>query len=317
MTPTDLDRTLRTLVEHAWEREVTWSQIQAWASNFTGQTASTDVEREHSLIALSRFIYFGKRLVREMLRALYRDHFESPMIQRVRRNCQHTRDATILRTHFTHELNSTRFIGVGNPSESGAHLLYYFRQINRLSKELFVDIGAAFSEIRPGGRTAALQAKDLSVGRYVFFDDVVGSADQSTSYLSTKLRRIRKANPHVDLRFMCLFASSKGLQALNSKNMFDGRATSLFELDDTYKVFNELQRYFPTGLLETFDIEIFEKMVRHYGQALLPGHATGYKDGQFMLGFTHNTPDNTLPVYWNEGRRITWNPIFVRYDKVY
>lgn len=317
MTPSDLDRTLRTLVEHAWEREVTWSQIQAWSANFTGETASIDVEREHSLIALSRFIYFGKRLVREMLRALYRDHFEAPLIQRARRNSQHTRDSVMLRSNFAQELNSTRFIGVGNPSESGAHLLYYFRQVNRLSKELFVDIGAAFSEIQPGGRTAALQAKDLSVSRYVFFDDVVGSAEQSTLYLSNKVRRIRKANPRLDLRFMCLFASSKGLDALNSKNMFDGKATTLFELDDTYKVFNALQRYFPPGLLGNFSIQIFEEMARHYGQNLFPGHAAGYKDGQFMLGFTHNTPDNTLPVYWNEGRRASWSPIFVRYDKVY
>jgi hypothetical protein len=317
MTPADLDRNLRTLVEHAWDREITWSQIQAWANNFTGQVAPIDVEREHGLIALSRFIYFGKRLVREMLRSLYRDHFESPLIQRVRRNCKNTRDATILRAQFVEELRSTRFIGVGNPSESGAHLLYYFRQINRLSKDLFVDIGAAFSEIRPGGRTAALQAKDLSVGRYVFFDDVVGSGDQSKLYLSTKLRRIREANPRLDLRFMCLFASSKGLETLNSKNLFNGKATSLFELDDTYKVFNALQRYFPNEGVGAFDTEIFEKIARHYGQTLCPGHAAGYKEGQFMLGFTHNTPDNTLPIYWNEGRQSTWNPIFVRYDKVY
>lgn len=317
MTPADIDRSLRTLVEHAWDREVTWSQIQGWAQNFTGQTAAVDVEREHGLIALTRFIYFGKRLVREMLRSLYRDHFESPLIQRVRRNCLNTRDVTILKEQFEQELNSTRFIGVGNPSESGAHLLYYFRQINRLSKDLFVDMGAAFSEVRPGGRIAPLQATDLSACRYVFFDDVVGSAQQSTSYLSAKLRRIRKANPRLDLRFMCLFATSKGLAALNDKDMFDGKATCLFELDDTYKVFNALQRYFPPSLVGAFNNQTFEQMVRHYGQTLFPPHAAGYRDGQLMIGFTHNTPDNTLPIYWNEGRRTPWSPIFVRYDKVY
>ncbi len=317
MTPADLDRTLRTLVDHAWDREVTWSHIQAWVNNFSGQTASIDVEREHSRIALTRFIYFGKRLVREMLRSMYRDHFEAPLIQRVRRNCRDTRNATVLRMHFDQELNSTRFIGVGNPSESGAHLLYYFRQINRLRKELFVDLGAAFSETRPGGRTTPLQATDLSVSRYVFFDDVVGSAQQSSTYLSSKLLRIRKANPQLDLRFMCLFASSMGLEVLNSARLFDGKATSLFELDDTYKVFNAAQRYFPSGLAGSFDTAIFERMARHYGQSLFPGHAAGYRDGQFMLGFTHNTPDNTLPIYWNEGRQIAWSPIFVRYDKVY
>jgi hypothetical protein len=252
-----------------------------------------------------------------MLRSLYRDHFESPLIQRIRRNSRHTRDVTILKNQFNQEKNSTRFIGVGNPSESGAHLLYYFRQINRLSKELFVDVGAAFSEGQPGGRSAELRATDLTVSRYVFFDDVVGSAEQSTRYLSTKLLRIRKANPNLDLQFMCLFATTHGLAALNAKNMFDGKATCLFELDDTYKAFDLLQRYFPSSIASTFDKNIFETMARHYGQILFSPHAAGYKDGQLMLGFTHNTPDNTLPIYWNEGRQTPWSPVFVRYDKVY
>ena len=316
MTPTDTDRALRTLVDHAWDREVTWSQIQAWTENFTGETAAVDVEQEHGRIALTRFIYFGKRLIREMLRSLYRDHFEAPLIQRLRRNSLDTRDLKILQSQFKQELKSTRFIGVGNPSESGAHLLYYFRQINRLPKDLFVDMTTAFNGVPPGGRIANLQATDLSVRHYVFFDDIVGSAEQSTAYLSAKLKRIRRANPQLDLRFMCLFATSHGLELLNDKSMFDGKATCLFELDDTYKAFNALQRYFSPSLAGTFSSQIFEQMVRHYGQTLLPGHVTGYKDGQLMLGFTHNTPDNTLPIYWNEGLTTPWSPIFVRYNKV-
>jgi hypothetical protein len=82
-------------------------------------------------------------------------------------------------------------------------------------------------------------------------------------------------------------------------------------------VLGAAQRYFPSGLAGTFNANLFEQMARHYGQVLFPGHAAGYKDGQFMLGFTHNTPDNTLPIFWDEGRKTPWNPIFVRYDKVY
>lgn len=317
MNSADIDRTLRTLAEHAWEREVTWSHIQAWIENFTGKVTSVDIERDHGLFALTRFTYFGKRLVREMLRSLYRDYFEAPLIQRARRNCSNTRDTTVLKAHYKQELNSTRFIGIGNPSESGAHLLYYFRQVNRLSKELFVDIGAAFNEVQPGGRIGGLQATDMSICRYVFFDDVVGSAEQSTKYLSQKIHRIRKMNPRLDLRFMCLFATTQGLEILNSASLFDGKAVCLFELDSTYKAFNVLQRYFPPALTGKFNHGTFEQMARHYGQTLCPQHPVGYKDGQLMLGFTHNTPDNTLPIFWNEGRRTEWNPIFVRYDKVY
>lgn len=317
MTPVEIERTLRTLVDHAWDREVTWGQIKAWSENFTGATTSQDDEQRHGLIALTRFLYFGKRQVREMLKSLYRDHFEAPLIQRIRRNCNNTKDIPTLRRQYNQELSTTRFIGVGNPSESGAHLLYYFRQINHLPKRLFVDLGSAFIETDPSARSSPLRAIDSRVTRYVFFDDLVGSADQSSAYLKTKLRRVRKANPKLQLRFLCLFATTKGLEVLNKPDLFDGMASCLFELDDSYKAFNPMQRYFSSSLAPAFSLQTFQNMATHYGSTLFPGWPLGYKDGQFLLGFTHNTPDNTLPVFWNEGRSVSWNPIFVRYDKVY
>lgn len=316
MRSAEIEGTLRTLVEHAWDREVTWEQIAAWSENFTGQTVTLDEERTHALIALSRFIYFGKRLVREMLCSLYRDHFEAPLIQRIRRGLRHSRDDGLIREQFKLELAATRFVGLGNPSESGAHLLYYFRQVNHLSKNRFADFGAAFAESTTGEGRAAVQAIDTSVTRYVFFDDLVGSAQQSTAYLGRKLRLIRKTYPTLDLRFMSLFATTGGLATLNGPNLFDGKATCLFELDDTYRAFHARQRYFSPSLGD-FDLNIFRTMAEHYGASLFPGHPLGYKDGQLLLGFTHNTPDNTLPVFWNEGRVTPWSPIFVRYDKEY
>ena len=317
MKAADSHKALRTLVAHAWDQEITWGQISAWAENFSGETAVQSIEREHALTALSRFIYFGKRLVREMLRSLYRDHFEAPTIQRIRRNARGTRDTNLLRIAFEHELGATRFVGVGNPSESGAHLLYYFRQINHLSKELFVDLGGAFAVDGVSNRASPLRPVDPSATRYIFFDDLVGSAEQSKDYLAERLKRIRKHDPSLDLRFMSLFATSKGLGTLNAPGLFDGKATCLFELDDTYKAFHADQRYFPSSLEPEFDVAVFKTMAAHYGSRLKPKHPLGHKDGQLMIGFTHNTPDNTLPIYWNEGTSVPWTPAFVRYDKVY
>lgn len=316
MNSSDLESRLRVLVEHAWDREVTWPQMVAWADNFVGEATDPQTERDHALFALSRFIYFCKRLVREMLKSLYRDHFEAPLVQRIRRNYNYTKDAGLLRRVYKEELESTRFIGVGNPSESGAHLLYYFRQINHLSKDLFLDFGTAFAQQSDGGRAAPLVAADQTVSRYVFFDDLVGTADQSSGYLSTKLRRVRAGNKQLDLRFMSLFATSTGLATLNNAGLFAGKAMCLFELDESFKAFHQLQRYF-LNAPAWFDLATFESLARHYGEKLLPGHPLGYKDGQLLLGFTHNTPDNTLPMFWNEGRNPRWTPIFLRYDKVY
>lgn len=318
----DLEAKLRILASHAWDGEVLWPHIEAWLENFSGSILPQDKEQLCSLFVLSRFIYFGDNLVREMLRSLYRDHFEAPLIQRIRRNCCDTKDSALLRRLFNDELNATRFIGVGNPSESGAHLLYFFRQVNRLKKDLFVDIHGAFAPQTVTSRrvsdpkTVLYLAREANVSRYVFFDDLVGSGTQATRYLSTTLSKIRKSNNGIDLQFKCLFATTKGMERMNAPSMFDGKAVCLFELDDTFKAFSEHPRYFTNApswvvLRELYDIAL------HYGGQIQPDFPLGYKDGQLLLGFSYNTPDNTLPIFWNEGRTKPWSPVFVRYDKVY
>ena len=311
----DYESALRTLAKHAWDGDVQWPEIDAWAKNFKGDVFDADEEQLYALFSLSRFMYFSKRLVREMLKALYRDHFEAPLIQRIRRNSGDTRNIATLRKLYNQELSATRFIGVGNPAESGAHLLYYFRQVNYLPKDLFVDFIAAFSPSKATDKFA-YAARDSRATRYVFFDDLVGSATQVSNYLKRHLARVRAINSDLDLRFMALFATTQGLDKLNEKGLFDGKAMCLFELDDSYKAFGLTSRYF-LHPPPWFDFNKLRNMATTYGSALLPDHPLGYKGGQLLLGFSHNTPDNTLPIFWDEGRRIPWCPVFVRYDKKY
>lgn len=251
-----------------------------------------------------------------MLKSLYRDHFEAPLIQRIRRNCGGTRNTHLLRGMYRNELTATRFIGVGNPAESGAHLLYYFRQVNYLPKDLFVDFSGAFSPIADSSGVISLKQRESSVTRYVFFDDLVGSGTQASDYLSTNLSRLRRANPALDLRFMSLFATANGLKKMNEPKLFDGKAMCLFELDDSYKAFDTSSRYFSSPP-PWFDISTLRRLVEHYGTKLQPERPLGYKNGQLLLGFSHNTPDNTLPIFWDEGVLAPWSPVFVRYDKKY
>ncbi len=304
-----------TLVDHAWDNEVRWQEIQAWAGNFNGQVYPEDKERLYCLFVLSRFMYFGKRLVREMLKSLYRDQFAAPLRQRIRRNYSGTKDAGIIDRAYQAELSATRFVGVGNPAESGAHLLYYFRQVNYLRKSLFVDLAAAFSP-QIDARTGKLRFRqtDVSVSRYVFFDDLVGTGDQVAEYLSDYLRRIRAANPGLDLCMISLFATSAGLKKLNESDLFNGNASCLFELDDSFKAFDASSRYFKNAPSE-IDLSELETLAQRYGVKLWPRWPLGYRNGQLLLGFAHNTPDNTLPIFWEEGRNSPWSPIFIRFDK--
>jgi hypothetical protein len=59
-------------------------------------------------------------MTKEMLISLYRDFIEYPIRQKFLNEVD-------VEKLFKEELNQTRFLGMGNPAESGAHLLYYFR----------------------------------------------------------------------------------------------------------------------------------------------------------------------------------------------
>lgn len=313
---TQYESKLRILVEHAWDQEVRWPHIQAWTQNFCGDAFGLTDEQLYGVFVLSRFMYFSKRLVREMLKSLYRDHFEAPLIQRIRRNCGGTKNTALIRSMYKNELAATRFVGVGNPAESGAHLLYYFRQVNYLQKDLFVDFSGAFSPISDASGVIRFKQREVGVTRYIFFDDLVGSGTQASGYLSSTLSRVRAENPTLDLRFMSLFSTSNGLKKMNETKLFDGKAMCIFELDESYKAFDASSRYFSSPPA-WFNIGTLKTLAEIYGTKLQPSRPLGYRDGQLLLGFSHNTPDNTLPIFWDEGVLAPWNPVFVRYDKQY
>lgn len=316
----EIERRLRILIRQAWDNEIDWDTVGSWLNNFDGQVFDRERERDLTLFALTRFMYFSKRMMREMIRSLYRDQFRAPLIQRIRRNYGHTRDEAKLLDLYRQELQSTRFIGIGNPSESGAHLLYYFRQVNRLKKNLFIDIADAMEptiEIdRAGKSTIKYVTRSAGINRLVFFDDLVGSGDQASNYLADRVTNFRRDCPDVDLRYLCLFGTKNGLARLNVPRLFNGSACCLFEIDETYKAFHAQSRPLANAP-QWFSQADFERLAREYGRKLQPNCELGYANGQLMIGFSHNTPDNALPIFWEEGVNTPWYPIFIRFDKQY
>lgn len=304
---------LMKLSSHAWDDDKKWPEIEEWLKNFTGRCFSKEEEHLLALHLLTHFIYFGNSTIREMLKACYEEQFIIPLKQEIRRNNNDTTNNYLINACLKDEIEKTLFIGAGNPSESGAHLLYYFRQMNNLSKERFSDFYGAFYKDQNSNN---LYPHSSSINRYIFFDDLVASGTQISDYLKDRLAQIRSTNPSIKLQFMCLFATTIGLEALNKSDMFNGNAHCLFHLDDTYKAFGKKSRNFK--LLKRPSRRKLKKFCKFYATYLnfQDPHKLGYKDCQLMIGFSYNTPDNTLPIFWAKDP-IYWTPIFARYSKIY
>ena len=316
---------IKTLNETLWENKALKPEIEKWLHNF-----KTDKEKIHALFMLSKFLYYGASNMRILLKSLYRDLYRYPIIESIRKAYKDSLDETLVESEFDKIQRQTIFMGVGNPSESGAHLLYYFRQENKLSKNLF-----AYTD------DVVVRSKDKDVIKrpdvkyYVFIDDFCGSGSQATTDTNVKrcVEKLRILDHDVKIIYLMLFATSKGIKIVKDSGIYD-YAEAVVDLNETYQCFSDESRIFSCN--PEMEKDFAEDFCFKYGYKLMEAiwkqegiidpsqlhiastkTALGFGNCQLLLGFYHNTPDNTLPVFWCDEDKIDWNPIFKRYNKIY
>ncbi|MDR1556778.1 MAG: hypothetical protein LBS88_07075 [Tannerellaceae bacterium] len=323
----NLKAKIKVLNETLWDNRVLNPSIEKWLANF-----STDKEKLNALYLLSKFMYFGAVPMRNLLKSLYRDLYRYPLIESIRRNNANTLDSYLIEEKFKEEEKNTRFLGVGNPSESGAHLLYFFRQENKLSKKMFVYT----DEILDRSETP-IKLRYPDVKHYVFIDDFCGSGSQATSSdnnIRPCVDEIKKLSADVRISYLMLFATSAGIKNVKDSGLYD-RVEAVVELDNTYKCFDTNSRIYPQRAGFYFEKDFTREFCYRLGRPLFRSvnqkegwtgvdleslsdiTALGWNDCQLLLGFFHNTPDNTLPIIWYDEDDIDWSPIFKRYNKKY
>lgn len=295
---------------------------EKWLDNFQRPNDESEPdERLNALFLLSKFMYFGNLEMRELLKCVFRDLFKYNIISNIRKANGDTLDLNFLNASFMNELRNTRFLGVGNPSESGVHLLYYFRQENALTKNLFFNAYEIFrrdiiveKDIHDyETRRLDFALSDPSIRRYVFIDDFCGSGSQATTYSREIVDKIKELDSEIEVHYLMLFGTEIGVDHIKRNTSFDN-VQSVFTLDDSFKCFSENSRFFQRPQ-EGIDKELCEKICLKYGSVLEPRIPMGYRNGQLLLGLFHNTPDNTLPIMWSDSS--SWTPIFKRYHKIY
>ena len=311
---------IKTLSDTIWDQKAREPQINAWLDNFITDANGTYEDRAlHALYLLSRFMYFGNRQMRELMRVLFRDLYRYPIVQQIRKTNGDTTDIHYIRRAFQEALDKTLFLGVGNPSESGSHLLYYFRQENGLPRTRFIHGHEIFKRSHLSMQNpyaATLSLRDPSVDRYVFIDDFCGSGRQAEAYSKGIVDDIKVLNPAIQVLYFVLLGTKKGMDAVRQRATFN-IAQCVFELDESFQCFSSSSRYFPSPWPEITHA-FGEDICRTYGETLDPKDPLGYGNCQLLLGFQHNIPDNTLPIFWSEGsQEKPWVPLFKRYPKIY
>lgn len=325
---TDSFKALRTRVMTLntclWEKRLDGPSIDRWLENFTGDVVDVEVEREHALFWLSQFMYFGSREIRELLKSLYRDLYLYPVIQEIEDAGRTQATGKTLEDLLSEEVQNTRFFGIGNPSESGVHLLYFFRQENQLRKENFMEAVTLFQKsehMKWGGCLGRRRAvlNDPTIKRYVFLDDICGSGETAIKYSNRVITELLRADPNAKISYCCLFGTKAGLEKVRRESAFSQHVHAVHELDRTYRCLDQDSRYFNVDEYPSIKKELACRLARTYGEKVNVATATGFGDSQLLLGFHHNTPDNTLGIIWQDSAAhkgsAPWTPIFKRYAK--
>lgn len=307
-----------------WEKRLTSEKIEEWLSNFKDED-----EKNAALYLLSRFIFFNERCINMLVKSLYRDLYRYPIISTIRKNNGNTLDEGFIESEFDKVLNQTLFACVGNCSESSAHLQYQLRKQGRVAKNLF-DYYVYDSSTKK-------RYVNRNISRCVFVDDFCGTGRQVSTdkKVVEVIDEVRSIFPSSKMSYYTLVATFDGLDHARRSGVFN-EVESVIEMDDSFKCFSDISRIFSVDT--PFEKTSVEKICKDHGKKLMTHfytyiedltsnpmafdksvdkNALGFLDCQLLVGFHHNTPDNSLPIIWYAEEPQLWTPIFPRDNKIY
>jgi len=266
--------------DFVWKNGINRDNIENWLSNFNGYVFDIPYERQIALWLLSNFVYYNIDEVKHLCKTLFRDFIHYMLINE--------KKEPNIEKNLKDVLNESRFYPLGSAGESGAYIMYYFRQVNKLSNYLIS------------------QPDKLSNIKYkIFVDDVTISGNQAKQYLEKYMDGDKK------IFLLTLISTCESVESLEKKNI---KVISCITLDERSKCFSENSDIFNDYKNKFEDCKQF---AIEYGIKSLSSldieMPMGYKDGEYTFGFFYNTPNNTLPIFWADNSN--WKPIMKRYEK--
>lgn len=270
----------------AWENVISPQGIDKWLANFDGKYfSSVENEQKLALWMLAHFTYYSDNDVRVLCKCLFNLILHQKLIENV--NIKSFDDV------LDELLTDSVFVGLGNASESGRNILYYFRQENKLSKDCF-------------------EINKRKYKNLIFIDDMTMSGTQACEYAES--RNIEAENIYAGF----LIASDEAKRKI-ARSSLGIKPIATMILDNRDKAFSHNSFVFSDTQVHDISAQAKE-FCKMYGsiavadEGYMANHPLGFKDGQYLIGFEYNTPDNTLPIFW--GGSNGWQPIFRRYGKI-
>lgn len=240
---------------------------------------------EHKRIFLNLlgfFDYFDKRKIKSS----YKNQFEKLMLKEIL-------------------MTDTIFLTVGSYGgifNGASEIMPLFRRVNQLPKKRIAQNIGDFSD---------KYDVENSIKNIVLVDDIIGSGTTTKGYIEHLLKFHSKVLKNKKFYIISLVVIEKGVNVIKSfmeeKNLFveilyEKELVKAFSFDNNKIFSNEEQIRNAKKIIKSYDNQIVKREM----------DILGYKGSQGLVAFYHNTPNNTLPIFWESGNSIRWNPLFPR-----
>jgi hypothetical protein len=193
---------------------------------------------------------------------------------------------------------------VDREGKSGAALAYAYRVTNQLSATLAGSIDDAVAFLRQTSKPSIL----------VFVDDFIGSGKtvvQTLGGFQVRWAAEGFGSKGHSCYCVALAGLASGIDYVRAEAEGVCRVLVADELQAESRAFAP-----NAGIFESDEDRVeAERMCRAIGEVLEPKHPLGFDDGQALVVFAHRCPNNTLPVFYKEGRSYqgrNWLPLFPR-----
>ena len=278
----ELKRQIMLTSSIVWQpNDITLKEIDKWLANFKGEVLPIAEEQILALWLLNHFVFYNEHEIRHLCKLLYKEFVHRKLMEI---GGPVPLNEAIGLIHTDH-----KFHFLGDPAESGAYVLYYFRQENFLPMKYFLK-----------NVNTDVDVDD----KIIFIDDVTLTGDSTSQAFSFFNKLKPKGAKRVLLTFVATHSAVSNLKGINVD------VISPIVLEDRNRCFHASSDLF---IHHSAHLRKCELMAQHYGQKIANGLPLGYRNGQLNFGFFYNTPDNTLPIFWAD--KANWYPIVKRYDK--
>ncbi len=227
----------------------------------------------------------------------------------------------LLRQLLGNKINDIFLMGVGSASKSGNHILYYYRQQNftRTALKKLERKRSVFISLYELPNLSILDSIDKNKDFYkknkiILIDDLLGSGNQFCEEFGKIIEHLPflKDKEFEDtFYYLALLGFKNGIDHIVSKYpRFKNRIIVGEFIEEQHQAFSTIT--FPVdedrenAKEQIKQISIENKLYSRKGEQL----PFGYNNDSLLVIWEHNTPNNTLPIFWSTMNG--WKPLFER-----